>query len=131
MRASTLYIRGFTHYTSSVIQANVTLGELSKRCRGLGICSITLDPPLTEWETLRFVQVCIRLTEDQKLNFLFEKKMLKRIVINRFFREDYFTVGESIDLPEEILGLLNLPGYTIYAGEYIITQEAGFFSIIF
>jgi hypothetical protein len=113
------------------IEAHVILGELSKKCKGMGVCSITLEPPLKNTTGQPPIQIRIQSTHNKQLKFIFQKKMMSQWSISNFFGSDYFKVGETFKVPENVLAQLGLPAFSIMEGQYPIEEEAELFIIEF
>ncbi len=113
------------------ITAHVILGKVSKKCKGLGICSITLEPPLNCSSGSASYQISIQLAHTGKLKFVFPKTSMSESSIYTFFGNDQFKVGEHFLVPDQIAAAFGLPAFLITAGEYPIENKPDVFVVEF
>lgn len=113
------------------IKAHVTLGELSKKCKGMGVCSITLEPPLEKSSGHSPLQILIQSTHNKRLRFIIPEKSMSRVSVSNFFSGGYFKIGETFEVPPNVLERLGITAFSIMEGEYPIDKKAGLFIVEF
>jgi hypothetical protein len=114
-----------------VLRATVTLGTLSKKCKGMGICSLTLEPGSGKPEAVLGYAVRIQLTGEKRLRFTFRKEALDTQAKATFFTTACFRMEEDFPLPEELCSRLQPVHTVIRAGEYPIVETASVLIIDF
>lgn len=105
------------------LHTDVTLGVLTRKCKGMGICSVTLDAKNDEERSGNAVKATLQTTNNQRIDFIFERKSLSESIFNRYFSKGIFTVEEAFIIPQEVLTPLQLTAFTIEIGTYPIKEN--------
>ncbi len=109
------------------IQANVVLGVLSKKCKGMGICTISTHTPSDDSGSIPAV---FHLIEDE-IAITFEKSALSSQNEQTYFGSAYFQLEENVVLPPAVIQQLELTPRQLKAGFYRIEEKRHNYTVIF
>jgi hypothetical protein len=114
----------------SDIRATIILGQLSQKCKGKGICSITLDSPEAKNHPSNMVNAILSFDHtSNQLTIHFTKSSIKACTQKAYFNSDFFEVKEPFELTGEILNRFSLEQYHIDTGQYRITELDQYYTI--
>jgi len=119
-----------TGITKKQIEATVVLGLISRKCRGKGICSITMESPDLKNQPCNHVSALLSRT-DSKLTISVIKAVVKNCTRLAFFSSDFFEVEEAFVVPQVVSNLLSMEDYTIAPGRYRIHETKRYWTIAF
>jgi len=121
--------------TCESIVGQVILGEISKRCKGAGICKVLVDfskPILTDMYCQRHrAQATITKESEDKLLFSFEKNSMSQETTENFFSTSKFVMKTSYLIEQEISKKFSMKRGLIREGDYIIHENSLCFDVKF
>ncbi len=114
------------------VRANVVFGKLSKDCAGIGICKVTVNASSIAVEKqCRQSAAIIRKNRYGQIEFYFDPETICQPGKRKFFKREFFHVGESFYLPGEISGWLGLKNPIIQAGDYPMKKTKDYILVVF
>lgn len=120
----------FIEIPEKQIEATVILGLISKKCKGKGICSITMEYPDLKNRPCSYVSALLSYS-DSKLTISVIKAAVKNCTRLAFFSSDFFEVEEAFMVPSAVSNLLDMEDYTIAPGRYPIQETKRYWTIAF
>jgi len=106
------------------ITIEIEIGRRKRDCKGLGICKISIDGKVTNWENEPSRARAVAWMEGGKLRVEFDKNTIESGTFQTFFAGDYFKMEEEFDLPAEVASALGISSYTIKTGNYPFAQSS-------
>jgi hypothetical protein len=119
--------------TISHLKTEVQFGSPKDKCKGLGICRVTMLTPLVNAEerTAKRAIAFVSLGADKQLKFSFQKESLSALVREIHFQHGKFVVMDEYEFPTVFAKRIDLESFTIKPGIYEIEETELFLTVTF